>query len=163
MHSIPGIQGVLKIDEVPVVNECQFIALTMICKPAIHCNSPGQPLSTISSPRLSLVFRLSNLSSSLNPEKSCLESSNIAEVGVNKHSSPLSILDLTILFLVPFLMLLTFLILPARRDSTKTFFLPLVNTLGKRYSWRLDIISERSAAWTSVWYYVCVCVFHQFS
>ncbi|MPC37035.1 hypothetical protein E2C01_030509 [Portunus trituberculatus] len=45
MHSIPGIQGVFAIKEVPVIDECPSITSAVIRKSAIHCNSPGQPSS----------------------------------------------------------------------------------------------------------------------
>ncbi|MPC32549.1 hypothetical protein E2C01_025862 [Portunus trituberculatus] len=51
MHPIPGIQDFLAIKEVPVVDERSSIAPTVICKPAIHCNSLGQPFTSQSPPR----------------------------------------------------------------------------------------------------------------
>ncbi|MPC93121.1 hypothetical protein E2C01_088243 [Portunus trituberculatus] len=46
MYSIPGIQSFFAIDEVPLVNECPSISLTVICKPAIHCKSPENPFTS---------------------------------------------------------------------------------------------------------------------
>ncbi|MPC54208.1 hypothetical protein E2C01_048116 [Portunus trituberculatus] len=46
MHSIPGIQGILAVKEVPVIDECPSIAPAVICKPAIYCASPGQPFTS---------------------------------------------------------------------------------------------------------------------
>ncbi|MPD04741.1 hypothetical protein E2C01_100446 [Portunus trituberculatus] len=50
MHSIPGIQGVLAIKEVPVIDERPSIPPAVICKSAIYCNSPGQPFTSQSPP-----------------------------------------------------------------------------------------------------------------
>ncbi|MPC60304.1 hypothetical protein E2C01_054345 [Portunus trituberculatus] len=51
MNTVTGIQGVLAVKKVPVVDERPSIAPTLICKPAVHCNSPEQLFTSQFPPR----------------------------------------------------------------------------------------------------------------